>query len=71
MFAAKTLFAASVCGIPKLEELLKEPETTLNNNAVELADNNVPENPPDCVNTAPSINVAGIVGEPVKLTLNA
>jgi hypothetical protein len=34
----------------------------LNLNTDVSADNNVPENPPDCVRTASSINSAGIVG---------
>ena len=42
----------------------------LNLNSVLLADNNVPLNPPDWVNTAPSINSDGIVGLFANVTSN-
>ena len=60
--AALTLLAASVCGMPIFWAAENVPVVALNLNTDVSADNNVPENPPDCVRTAFSINSAGIVG---------
>ena len=54
--------------IKKINDDSKSEIETLNNSLVELAYKSTPENPPDCVSVAPSVNDAGRVGEPVKLT---
>ena len=57
-----------MCGIPTLAEVENVPVNDLNLKVVSSADNNVPLNPFDCVNTAFSTNSDGIVGEPVNVT---
>ena len=70
IFAAAILFDASVCGIPANALTLKDPLCDLNKISDVVALYNTPEKPFACVTTAPSVNEAGIEGEPVKTTLN-